>query len=204
MNIFNFNYLIYLNFFITLFVLVNPIGMIPIFTSMTNGFSNKEKNQINIIANFSAFIILCVSLLLGHSLLNFFKISISSFRIAGGILILITAMSMMKKKCNFNKKKKNFQKNIAVIPLSMPLIAGPGTISSTILWNANNPGFLNIVICIFVIFIFFCFCYLTFKIAPFFVFILGKMGIEITTKIMGLLLMALGVEFIVSGIKTIL
>ncbi|NIG99215.1 MAG: YchE family NAAT transporter [Buchnera aphidicola (Periphyllus acericola)] len=204
MNIFNFDYSIYVNFFISLFVLVNPIGMIPIFTSMTNNISYRERNRINRIANFSAFIILCVSLLIGQNILDFFKISISSFRISGGILIFMTSLSMIFDKKNVrNKKKKINLKNIAIIPLSMPLISGPGAISSTILWNNENPGFFNIIICILIMLIFFYFCYLIFEISPFFVQILGKVGIEITTKIMGLLLMSLSVEFVVSGIKSI-
>ncbi|WP_343187939.1 YchE family NAAT transporter [Buchnera aphidicola (Periphyllus koelreuteriae)] len=201
MNILNLNYLVYLNFFMSLFILVNPIGMIPIFASMTNGFSYKERNKINLVANFSAFIILCFSLFLGNSILNIFKISISSFRIAGGILIILVSLPMINNKNNV--KKNIFKKNIAVIPLAMPLISGPGTISSTILWSTQHPYFINKIICIFFMFIFFCCCYLIFKIAPFFSQILGNVGIEIIKKIMGILLLSLGVEFIISGIKCI-
>ncbi|CAL4320938.1 UPF0056 membrane protein YhcE [Buchnera aphidicola (Chaitophorus sp. 3695)] len=210
MNILNFDCTIYIKFFISLFILINPIGMIPIFSSMTNNFSFKEKNRINLIANFSAFIILFISLCFGHNILKIFGISMSSVKISGGLLILTVAFSMMNNQnTTVYSKKKYIQKknikmqNIGVIPLAMPLIAGPGAISATIIWSTQNPSIINIILCSIVIFIFFLFCYIIFRISPFFMYFLGKNGMEIITKVMGLLLMSLGIELITSGIEII-
>ncbi|WII23857.1 YchE family NAAT transporter [Buchnera aphidicola] len=206
MNTLHCDFLIYIKFFFNLFILVNPIGMIPIFTSMTNRFSDSERQKINFTANLSACIILCISLLLGKFILNFFGISLESFRISGGILILIIAISMIHNKNFFNKNKKKQKKissDIAIIPLSIPLIAGPGTISSTILWGTKNTHFINTFLCILVICMFFSLCYIIFKLSPCFIKILGNLGIKIITKIMGILLLGLGIEFITSGIKAV-
>lgn len=209
MNILNFDFTIYIKFFISLFILINPIGMIPIFFSMTNTFSDKEKNRINFIANFSACIILLISLFFGYNILNLFGISISSIKISGGLLILTIAFSMINNK-NFittytqKKRRKNIQlQNIGVIPLAMPLIAGPGAISTTIIWSTHCSSFINIIFYSIVICIFFLFCYSIFRISPFFMHFLGKVGMEIITKVMGLLLMSLGIELITSGIQFI-
>ncbi|HXK00366.1 MAG TPA: YchE family NAAT transporter [Buchnera sp. (in: enterobacteria)] len=209
MDIFISDFTAYLKFFISLCALVNPIGMIPIFASMTSNQTVLERNNTNFTANLSVIVILCTSLFLGNTILDIFGISINSFRIAGGILVVTIAISMLNGKLISDmKKKQNFTKssiseNIAVVPLAMPLIAGPGAISSTIVWSANYSGFANMLGCTIVIVLFAILCWLLFRAAPFFVHILGETGINVITRIMGLLLMSLGVEFIITGIKSI-
>ncbi|WP_343192365.1 YchE family NAAT transporter [Buchnera aphidicola (Formosaphis micheliae)] len=207
MNIEMSDFSTYIKFFISLCALVNPIGMIPIFTSITSHQNRTERNNTNFIANLSVVIILCTSLFLGNYILELFGISINSFRIAGGILIIMIALSMLNGKLMSDMRQKNqikssISKNIAVVPLAMPLIAGPGAISSTIVWSTNYSGIGNILGCTIVIILFSILCWLLFKAAPFFVFLLGNTGINIITRIMGLLLMSLGIEFIITGIKT--
>ncbi|CAL4042928.1 YchE family NAAT transporter [Buchnera aphidicola] len=198
----------YIKFFISLCALVNPIGMIPIFASMTSNQTILERNNTNFLTNISVIIILCTSLFLGNTILDIFGISINSFRIAGGILVIIIAMSMLNGKLISDMKKTQntiksaISKNIAVVPLAMPLIAGPGAISSTIVWSTNYPGFGHILGCMIAIILFSILCWLLFRSAPFFVYMLGDTGINIITRIMGLLLMSLGVEFIITGIKS--
>ncbi|XBC39962.1 MAG: YchE family NAAT transporter [Buchnera aphidicola (Chaetogeoica yunlongensis)] len=210
MNIFMFDLSIYISFFFSLCALVNPIGMIPIFTSMTHHQSMSERNKTNFITNFSVTIILSMSLLFGNYILDLFGISINSFRISGGILIIMIAMSMISGKLVNNKnshKNKKFEnktsQNISIVPLAMPLIAGPGAISSTIVWSTHHSSIINILGCIITIILFSCFCWTLFKISPMVVGALGVSGIDIMTRIMGLLLMSLGIEFIVLGVKSI-
>ncbi|AYN24794.1 YchE family NAAT transporter [Buchnera aphidicola] len=205
MHISTFDFSVYIKFFVSLCALVNPIGMIPIFTTMTNHQSNLERQKTNLVANFSAFLILLISLFLGNNILNAFGISINSFRIAGGILIIGIAFSMISGKFTKDKKTsedKN-QENISVVPLAMPLIAGPGAISSTIVWSTYYSTWINFLGCSIAIFLFSFFCWLCFRAAPCVVEILGKTGINIITRIMGLLLMSLGIEFLSIGIKSI-
>lgn len=208
MNIFMFDLSIYISFFFNLFILVNPIGMIPIFASMTNCQSELERAKTNLIANVSVAIILCISLLFGSFILNLFSISINSFRIAGGLLVMFIAISMINgsfiQNLNNNKKsKKNISENISIVPLAMPLIAGPGAISSTIVWSTNYSSAINLLGFSITIFTFSFFCWLLFKISPFVVKFLGETGINIMTRIMGLILMSLGIEFIIVGLKSL-
>lgn len=207
MHISIFDFSIYIKFFVSLCALVNPIGMIPIFTSMTSNQSDIDKKKTNLVANFSAFLILFISLFLGNNILNAFGISINSFRIAGGILIIGIAFSMISGKFARNKKnninEKDNQENISVVPLAMPLIAGPGAISSTIVWSTYYPTWINLLGCTVSIFFFSIVCWLCFRAAPCVVNMLGKTGINIITRIMGLLLMSLGIEFLSIGIKSI-
>ncbi|CAL4321694.1 UPF0056 membrane protein YhcE [Buchnera aphidicola (Eriosoma lanigerum)] len=202
----------YIKFFINLFALVNPIGMIPIFMSMTNNQTILERNKTNFKANLSAAIILCITLFIGDSILNIFGISISSFRIAGGILIILIAMSMVSGKIieesEQNKKSinniKSINKDISIVPLAIPLIAGPGAISSTIVWSNYYSNWISLFLCCLLIFFFSFFCWILFKTGPCLVQFLGKTGINVLTRIMGLLLMSLGIEFITISMKSIL
>ncbi|CAL4321089.1 UPF0056 membrane protein YhcE [Buchnera aphidicola (Thelaxes suberi)] len=198
---------VYLNFFVSLFALVNPIGMIPIFTTMTNHFSVEERNKTNYITNISVFIILSISLILGNSVLCFFGISMNAFRISGGVLISIIAMSMINgtliKKNKIHKKEIISDTNIGIVPLAMPLIAGPGAISTTIMWGMQYSGIINMIIGSIIIAFFTFFCWMLFRTAPIIVSILGSTGINIITRIMGLLLMALGIELIIRGISVL-
>ncbi|XAJ75193.1 YchE family NAAT transporter [Buchnera aphidicola (Takecallis taiwana)] len=204
------NFSIYLHFFVGLFAIINPIGMIPIFIGMTGFYSNQERNKINTMANITAACILVISLSIGHIILNLFDISIESFRIAGGVLIISIAIDMINgtlinnliKKKNKNKVLYN-KENISIIPLAMPLIAGPGAISSTIIWSTHHSNWNNIIGCVVVIVLFAFLCWFLFKMAPYFIKVLGSTGINILTKIMGLLLMSLGIEFIIASMKII-
>ncbi|XBC42517.1 MAG: YchE family NAAT transporter [Buchnera aphidicola (Meitanaphis elongallis)] len=200
----------YISFFFSLFALVNPIGMIPIFTSMTNSQSTEERNQTNFTANLAVIFILFFSLLFGNIILDVFNISLSSFRISGGILIVSIAFSMVNGKLIANIKnnknkdiKNNLTNSIAVVPLAMPLIAGPGAISATIIWSTHYSSWVNMLGCTITIVLFSCLCWCLFKIAPLIVDVIGESGINIMTRIMGLLLMAIGVEFIIIGLKSI-
>ncbi|CAL4320513.1 YchE family NAAT transporter [Buchnera aphidicola] len=195
--------LYYIKFFFNLFVLINPIGLIPVFISMTKSLSKKKINKINFISNFTASLILCTSLILGNFILNLFSISIQSFKISGGILISSFALNMINNCKKKKKKTKILNKDVGIIPLAIPLIAGPGAISSTILWSSQCDNFMNLFFSIIVIFSFALFCWILFRLSPFFINFLGKTGMGIISKIMGLLLMSLGMEFIVSGIKSV-
>ncbi|CAL4320698.1 YchE family NAAT transporter [Buchnera aphidicola] len=199
---------IYLNFFIGLFALVNPIGMIPIFIGITGFLSDRERSKINIIANLAACTILIISLFIGGIILDVFGISVESFRIAGGFLIIGIAFSMINGTLmnDLNSIAKNSQlkyknENISIIPLAMPLIAGPGSISTTIIWSTHHTSLDNMFFCSITMVLFFILCWLLFQIAPICIKILGKTGINILNKIMGLLLMSLGIEFIMTSLK---
>lgn len=136
-----FDFPVYFKFFIGLFALVNPVGIIPVFISMTSYQTATARNKTNLTANLSVAIILWSSLFLGDGILQLFGISIDSFRIAGGILVVTIAMSMISGKLGEDKQNKQeksetaIRESIGVVPLALPLMAGPGAISSTIVWG---------------------------------------------------------------------
>lgn len=199
----------YIKFFVGLFALVNPVGILPVFISMTSYQGAVGRNKTNMTANLSVAIILCTSLFLGDGILHLFGISIDSFRIAGGILVVSIAMSMISGKLGEDKQNKQeksetaIRENVGVVPLALPLMAGPGAISSTIVWSSRYHNWENLLgFTLAIAFFSFC-CWLLFRAAPLVMKLLGQTGINVITRIMGLLLMALGIEFIVTGVKTI-
>ncbi|EBW2112305.1 YchE family NAAT transporter [Salmonella enterica subsp. enterica serovar Chester] len=201
-----FDFPVYFKFFIGLFALVNPVGIIPVFISMTSYQTATARNKTNLTANLSVAIILWSSLFLGDGILQLFGISIDSFRIAGGILVVTIAMSMISGKLGEDKQNKQeksetaIRESIGVVPLALPLMAGPGAISSTIVWGTRYHSIAHLLG--FSVAIALC-CWGVFRMAPWLVRLLGQTGINVITRIMGLLLMALGIEFIVTGIKGI-
>ena len=130
-----FDFPVYFKFFIGLFALVNPVGIIPVFISMTSYQTAAARNKTNLTANLSVAIILWTSLFLGDGILQLFGISIDSFRIAGGILVVTIAMSMISGKLGEDKQNKQeksetaIRESIGVVPLALPLMAGPGQLA---------------------------------------------------------------------------
>ncbi|WP_380177935.1 YchE family NAAT transporter [Kalamiella sp. sgz302252] len=199
----------YIKFFVGLFALVNPVGIIPVFISMTSYQLPAARDKTNLTASLSVAIILWTSLFLGDVILRLFGISIDSFRIAGGILVVSIAMSMISGKLGEDKQNKQEKtetanrESVGVVPLALPLMAGPGAISSTIVWSTRYHSWQNLLGFSIAIALFSLCCWLLFRAAPLMVRALGQTGINVITRIMGLLLMALGIEFIVTGIRAL-
>jgi MarC family membrane protein len=201
-----FDFSTYFKFFIGLFALVNPVGIIPVFISMTSYQTAAVRNKTNLTANLSVAIILLTSLFLGDAILQIFGISIDSFRIAGGILVVTIAMSMISGKLGEDKQNKQeksetaIRESIGVVPLALPLMAGPGQ-SVQLLSGARvttgAPFGFSVAIALFAS------AAGDFPHGAWLVRLLGQTGINVITRIMGLLLMALGIEFIVTGIKAL-
>ena len=200
---------IFLQFFVGLIAAVNPVGIMPIFVSLTGHMSPEERNKTALTANLAVAVILTVSLLAGQLLLDMFSISLDSFRVAGGLLLLTIAFSMMSGKLGEDKQNKQeksesiSREQIGVVPLAMPLMAGPGAISSTIVYGSRYPGMSSTIgIAMTIVAFAFC-CWLLFRAAPIIVRFLGQTGINVITRIMGLILAALGIEFIANGLRAL-
>ena len=200
---------IFLQFFLGLVAAVNPVGIMPVFVSLTGHMTPEEKNKTATTANVAVAVILIISLFAGQLLLDMFSISLDSFRVAGGLLLLSIAFSMMSGKLGEDKQNKQekteyvSREQIGVVPLAMPLMAGPGAISSTIVYGARYPSAFDTV-GISVTIMLFCFCsWLLFRSAPLIVRFLGQTGINVITRIMGLILGALGIEFIANGLRNL-
>lgn len=202
------NFAIYFQFFLGLFAIVNPFGTLPIFFSMTAHQYEADRNRTNLITSLSIAIILLVSLYFGKIILDAFSISLNSFRVAGGILIVSIAMTMISGKLGEHKQNKEEQKaelteyeNIAVVPLAMPIMAGPGAIGSTIVWGTHYNNWIDFIGFSIAIVLFALVCYVLFRFSAPLVKKLGKTGSNVVTRIMGLILMSLGIEIMVAGLS---
>ena len=197
----------YLKIFIGLLAIVNPFGAIPMFISMTADESTTQRRRtINQVA-MGLTIILLVSLFAGDLLLGFFGITIDSFRVGGGILVLLMAISMLQAKTSPIKQTdeeadESIQKeSVAIVPLAMPLLAGPGAISAVILAAHKADSVVGSLIIAAGIVVLSLVVWVVLRLSPWIASHMGATGINIMTRIMGLMLTAIAVEFIVSGIK---
>jgi multiple antibiotic resistance protein len=189
--------------FVTLFVIVDPIGLTPLFAAMTQDMKIKLQRQIATRAIIVAFYILVAFALFGDAILSFAGISMPAFRIAGGILLFITALDMLferRTKRREGQKDEELRDDPSVFPLAIPLIAGPGSIATVILL-AGNTNVENSLIWTFgVIAAVLSSVFAMFLTAPLIQRALGKTGINVTTRLLGMLLAALAVQFVMDGI----
>lgn len=198
----------YTKMLIGLIAIVNPIGTVPIFISLTTGLNNAERNVIARTTTYAVFLILMSALLLGEFILEFFGITISSFRVAGGILILLMAISMMHAKTNNGIKRTDEEaleseqmKSIAVVPLAIPLLAGPGAISTVILYAHREPGLLHYLLIGGVILIVCALLFFAFRSVKYISRYLSQTAVNVFARIMGLVLAAIAIEIIAGGLK---
>ncbi|MDD4856613.1 MAG: YchE family NAAT transporter [Candidatus Krumholzibacteria bacterium] len=199
----------YVKIIIALIVIIDPLGAIPIFIGLTAGQTDAQRGRTARVASLSVAIILIVSCLIGEWILKLFGISIASFRIGGGILLLLMSIAMMNarispaKRTESEEEEAHGKENIAVVPLAIPLLAGPGAISLVIIYADKITGAVNtgvlILICIVASALMWGALRLSVPISK----LLGQTGINIATRIMGLILAAISIEFIASGYKVL-
>ncbi len=197
----------FIRIFISLIIIMDPIGNLPFFMIFTKNNTEKEKIKISALACATSGLILSIFAFTGDFLLKIFGISIRSFQIAGGFIFFIYALEMLGlissgiKTSEEEEREGEEKESAAFVPLGTPLLAGPGAITAILVWQ-NQPIyhtntfilFLAIILSCFIIFLFFCFAQ---KISD----ILGVGGIRVITRIMGLLLSVIGVEFMVNGLS---
>jgi len=196
----------YTKIFISLFAIIDPFGIIPIIIAFTADMTAQKRDRVGRIASLGVLVILIAALLLGEAILSFFGISIHSFRTAGGILLLLMAINMLigdkpKLSPDDTDTDADATSSVAIVPLSTPLLAGHGAISTVILDaqkgnNAGHYGAMALVLVALSLIV-----WLTFLIAPWVSQRLGKIGSNIVTRMMGLLLAAIAVEFIAGGLR---
>lgn len=197
----------YIKIFVGLFAIVNPFGAVPIFISITTDQDRGQRlNTINQVA-LGVAIILLLTLFFGEWLLRFFGITVDSFRVGGGILILLMAIAMLHAKTSQVKQTREEEsesmakESVAIVPLAMPLLAGPGAISTMILAAHKSSAFSHYLIIALGIILLTGVLWLILRLSPWIMGRISATGINIFTRIMGLILAAIAVEFISSGIK---
>lgn len=191
--------------FFTLFVVIDPVGLAPMFVAMTSGMSQKQRLRIAATSCLVAVFILTVFGLAGQKLLDFVGISLAAFRISGGILLFITALDMLFERRTARREEKagdasDLADDPSVFPLAMPLIAGPGALATMILLS-SGAGWDVTVLIIGVMIAVVALVFAMFLLAGPIEKLLGATGVVVATRLMGMLLAALSVQFVVDGMR---
>jgi len=188
--------------FTAFFAITNPISNMTVFLSLTQGADVKTKRDINKRSNIIAFIIVTVFVLLGKYIFELFNISIPAFKITGGILIFFIGFDMLQSKQSNVKTLGNvhIDENIAVSPLAIPILAGPGTIVTAMNF-VSNVETIHIILVILIFGSMSLLTYFTFRASDLIVKIVGNNVISVIGKIMGLIIAIIGTGMIITGIK---
>ena len=200
----------YTKFFLALLVIVNPVGAVPLFVSMTEQHTVDEKRRIARAASAAVAVVLVLAAIAGQPLLAFFGITIASFKVGGAILILLLAISMMhatptgEKQTPEEAREAADKESIAVVPLAIPLLSGPGAISTTIIYSTGRSSLSHILLIIACCLLVSLVTWVALRAANPVSLWLGKTGVNIAIRLMGLLLAAVAVEIFTSGILVLL
>ncbi|HEY8354383.1 MAG TPA: MarC family protein [Methylophilaceae bacterium] len=192
---------------IALFAIVNPIGTVPVFIAATEGWSEDGRKRVANTVGLTVFLVLASSAIFGDKILAFFSISIPSFEVGGGILLMLIAISMMYGKLSEARQTREEaeavmdREAIAIVPLSIPLLAGPGAISSMIIASQQHPGLVSQTALALPIGIVCLIIWLTLRLSSRIAAHMGTIGINVVTRLMGLILAAMAVEFIAHGLQ---
>lgn len=195
---------------VTLLAIVNPLAIVPFFIHYTRGFSTEQRRRTIVIASFSAFMVIATSALLGLQILEFFSISLASFQVGGGMLLLISSMNMLnaqpaEAKPNTHELEDGAEKaamgaSIAVVPLTIPLLTGPATMSTVVIYAEKAQTFLQLGMLVGYGVVIGLATAVCFALAHPIARVLGKTGINVMTRLMGLILAALAIEVMTGGL----
>ncbi len=194
------------HYLLGLIAVANNIPAIPLYLALCQGRTKSEQHRLCFVASLTSFITMILAMFTGMTILDFFEISIDAFRMAGGLLLLNTGLGMMKTTSQETvlDTEKPFAQLIstAIIPISIPLTTGAGTMSTVILFTENMDKsstlyikLLAAIICMTLI------IYLSFRYSPAIIRVLKETGMDVLTKVFGLITLSLGIQFIISGIK---
>ena len=189
--------------FVTMFVVIDPIGLAPLFVALTQGKSDRERRRIAVRATVISVAILLLFALFGEALLAFIGISMPAFRVAGGILLFLTALDMLferRTKRREDRSEEDHADDPSVFPLAIPLIAGPGAIASVILLIGQRPGVEGTLMVLGVTGAVMVIVMALFLVSGPIERALGKTGITVVTRLLGMLLAALSVQFVLDGL----
>lgn len=195
--------------FATIIVIIDPFAIGPMFLALTPGMTPVQRRRIAWRGVFIAGLILLVFAAFGEAVLGFIGISMPAFRVAGGILLFLTALEML-----FDRRTKRREQNTtdpdhdpddhddpSVFPLAIPLIAGPGAIASVILLTGEKPGVEGFITVMGITFAVLVLMGLTMQASGYLERALGKVGINVITRLLGMLLAALSVQFVLDGLS---
>lgn len=182
----------------TLFAIVNPFSTSIIFSKLTKRMSKSESRRVALKASLAAFVALTLFLFIGQPILNFFGVTIYAFRVAGGLYLTWIAFEMLAPK--LRRRPENYSKegdSIAIIPLAIPLLSGPGALTSVLVLGSE----LNLFIVVLAIFLVCLISWFVLRESFFIQKLLGHTGTNILERIMGIIVLVVAVQFIFNGIS---
>jgi len=191
---------------VTLLAIVNPLAIVPFFIHYTKDFTGEQRRRTIWISAFSSFVVIAVSALAGLHILNFFSISLASFQVGGGMLLLLSALAMLNAQpaeAKSNAEEMNdaaARASIVVVPLTIPLLTGPATMSTVVIYADKAKTFWQLSALVGYGVVIGLATALCFSLAHPIARILGKTGINVMTRLMGLILAALAVEVMSDGL----
>lgn len=196
--------------FVTLLAIVNPLACVPFFIHFTQGFTRPQRQRTVFISAISTFAVIAASALLGLQILEFFNISLASFQVGGGMLLLTSALAMLnaqpaEARANAGEvsdaeARAAVGASIAVVPLTIPLLAGPATMSTVVIYADKAKTLSQMGVLLGYGFVIALATALCFSLATPIARVLGKTGINVMTRLMGLILAALAVEVMSEGL----
>lgn len=202
---------LFIYIFAAIFSVINPLGAVPIFVGLTQDDSLKERQRISFWTAINVFIILIVSFFIGQYALTFFGISIDALRIAGGFIIVNSGFSLLNRRFNKGRgmhkdieedaQKRN---DIALSPLAIPILAGPGSISLLIAMYPDYPEIWQKIIAVLAMASVALVIFLMLRSAHYLSRILGASGIVAISRIIGFITVAIGVQYIISSVQNII
>lgn len=192
--------------FVAIFVIIDPFAVVPNFLLFTSNETPAARRGTRIKAITLAFVILVVFALTGMKIFNVFSITLPAFQIAGGILLLLSGINQLmgtRSRVRDEEKKEGIEKeDVWIFPLGMPLIAGPGAISTVILLSSQANDYIDLGMLLLAIAASIYACSLVLQGAPMLQKALGKTGLNLLTRIMGIILTAIAIQFMMNGITT--
>lgn len=201
---------LFIYIFAALFSVLNPLGAVPIFVGLTQDYTKVERSRVSLLTALNVFIILIISFFIGEYVLKFFGISIDALRIAGGLIIVSSGFSLLtgnfSKTRGVNKKVENdahTRNQIALTPLAIPMLAGPGSISLLIAFYQDYTEIIEKIIAVLAILGVAVVIFFVLKSAHYLSRILGASGIVAISRIIGFIVIAIGVQYIISSVVNI-
>jgi multiple antibiotic resistance protein len=192
------------HYFLGLFAVANNIPAIPLFYALCSDLSGQEQRKLCFTATAASFITMMVAMISGAAVLSFFDISISAFRIAGGLLLIFSGINMVNSKPEIavtaNGKGLSEIISVAVIPIAIPLTTGAGTISTIIVFAERLQSWGLIVKLVSAILLMSFVIYFSFRYSVTILRLLGHTGMNVVTKVFGIITLALGVQFVLMGL----
>jgi len=198
------------NAFVTILVTIDPPGLAPLFLALTRGMNRQERYQVSVRASVIGFAVMALFALAGVAILGIFGITLPAFRVAGALLLFYIAFEMVFERRQDRKEKsadvavtKDMIHDIAAFPLAIPLIAGPGAISATVLLSGSFQGVTAKAVLVVIILVCLALTFLVFLLAERIDRFLGQTGRSILTRLLGVILAALAVQFVADGIRAL-